>query len=126
MPRLLQSKSFDRVSERPDLPHCSPELRQTQGQTSPPARDTSGVDHIVVVMMENRSFDHLFGWHPTADAQNQELSYPDPDNGNVSADLAAVAPDFTGCGHPDPDHSWEGGAAAERGAHGWLPGGNQR
>ena len=41
-----------------------------------PPRDTSGVDHIVVVMMENRSFDHFFGWHPTADAQNAGARLP--------------------------------------------------
>jgi phospholipase C len=27
-----------------------------------PAPDASGIDHIVVVMMENRSFDHYLGW----------------------------------------------------------------
>src|ERR1700730_10232836 len=29
----------------------------------------SGIDHIVVVMMENRSFDHLFGWIRGADGR---------------------------------------------------------
>jgi phospholipase C len=75
-----------------------------------PPRDTSGVDHIIVVMMENRSFDHLLGWHPTADAMQAELSYPDPDAGNVIVPTQQLSPaDYTGCGHPDPDHSWEGG-----------------
>ena len=32
-----------------------------------PAR--SGIDHIVVVMMENRSFDHYLGWLPGADGR---------------------------------------------------------
>jgi phospholipase C len=26
----------------------------------------SGIDHVVVVMMENRSFDHMLGWLPGA------------------------------------------------------------
>ena len=34
----------------------------------------SGIDHIVVVMMENRSFDHLLGWLPNADAMQAGLS----------------------------------------------------
>ena len=92
-----------------------------------PPRDTSGVDHIIVVMMENRSFDHLFGWHPTADAQNQGLSYPDPDNGNVIVPTQQLSPaDYTGCGHPDPDHSWEGGRAQLNGGlmDGFLEGEN--
>ena len=42
-------------------------LPATDGSAKPkdkhslPPRQKSGVDHIVVVMMENRSFDHLLG-----------------------------------------------------------------
>jgi phospholipase C len=92
-----------------------------------PPRGKSGVDHIIVVMMENRSFDHLFGWHPTADAVNQELSYPDPDNANVPVPTHQLSPDdYTGCGHPDPDHSWTGGRAQYNGGSmdGFLAGSN--
>jgi phospholipase C len=32
--------------------------------------------HVVVVMMENRSFDHFLAWHPTADGMQEGLSYP--------------------------------------------------
>jgi phospholipase C len=31
-----------------------------------PTPAASGIEHIVVVMMENRSFDHLLGWLPNA------------------------------------------------------------
>ena len=34
-----------------------------------PAPADSGLDHIVVVMMENRSFDHYLGWLPGADGR---------------------------------------------------------
>ena len=34
-----------------------------------PLPDASGIDHIVVVMMENRSFDHFFGWVPGAEGR---------------------------------------------------------
>ena len=48
-----------------DLPRaCSPGVLKPKDKHSLPPRDTSGVDHIVVVMMENRSFDHFLGWHP--------------------------------------------------------------
>lgn len=72
-----------------------------------PPRATSGVDHIIVVMMENRSFDHLLGWHPTANARQTGLSYLDADG--ISHDTASLAPDYQGCTHPDPDHTWAGG-----------------
>jgi len=42
---------------------------------------TSGVDHIVVLMMENRSFDHFLGWLPGADGQQKGLSYIDVSGG---------------------------------------------
>src|SRR4030088_1677098 len=41
----------------------------------PPA--TSGIEHIVVVMMENRSFDHFLGWLPGADGWQAGLGYAD-------------------------------------------------
>ena len=92
-----------------------------------PPRATSGVDHIVVVMMENRSFDHLLGWHPTADAVQQGLSYPDPEAANTPVPTHQLSPlDYTGCGHPDPNHSWAGGRAQYNGGamNGFLAGSN--
>jgi phospholipase C len=70
---------------------------------SPNGRD--GVEHIVIVMMENRSFDHFLGWLPGADGR-QDLAYLSAD-GNVYPNYP-LAPDFQGCGYSDPDHSWEG------------------
>ena len=61
----------------------------------------------VVLMMENRSFDHYFGWHPKADARNTGLSYPDA-NGN-SGRHHRLTPDFQGCQFRDPNHGWDGG-----------------
>ena len=45
----------------------------------------SQIEHIVVVMMENRSFDHLLGWLPNADGKQSGLSYTDV-NGASHAD----------------------------------------
>ena len=65
----------------------------------------NGVEHIVVLMMENRSFDHFLGWLPGADGR-QDLAYLSADS-NVYPNYP-LAPDFQGCGYSDPDHSWEG------------------
>src|SRR3984893_9624443 len=72
-----------------------------------PTPSQSGIDHIVAVMMENRSFDHLFGWLRGAPRRQAGLIYNDP-NG-IPHSTHHLAGDFTGCGHPDPDHSYEGG-----------------
>jgi phospholipase C len=37
----------------------------------------SGIDHVVLVMMENRSFDHFLGWLPGAHGRQAGLRYPD-------------------------------------------------
>jgi phospholipase C len=71
----------------------------------PPSR--SGIEHVVVVMMENRSFDHLLGWLPNMDGRQAGLVYTD--SAGVQRQTYPLAPDYTGCGHPDPDHSYEGG-----------------
>jgi phospholipase C len=65
------------------------------------------IDHFVVLMMENRSFDHYLGWLPGADGRQAGLSYPDQ-AGKLHR-THPLAPDFQGCGFKDPDHSWEGG-----------------
>ncbi len=71
----------------------------------PPSR--SGIEHIVVVMMENRSFDHFLGWLPNADGRQAGLVYLD--SAGVPHSTHPLAPDYTGCPHPDPDHSYAGG-----------------
>ena len=66
------------------------------------------IDTFVVLMMENRSFDHYFGWHPRADSKNVGLSYPNLDR-SQRFDTHRLTPDFQGCGFRDPAHGWEGG-----------------
>jgi phospholipase C len=66
------------------------------------------LDTFVVLMMENRSFDHYFGWHPHADGRNSGLTYPNLDGSQRFA-THHLTPDFQGCGFRDPDHGWVGG-----------------
>src|SRR5882724_2983894 len=77
------------------------------GRKGLPRPDKSGIKHVVVAMMENRSFDHLLGWLPGADGQQAGLVYTDALG--TSFETYPLAPDFQGCSHPDPDHSFDGG-----------------
>jgi phospholipase C len=79
---------------------------QSAPASSLPSPSESGIDHIVIVTMENRSFDHFFGWLPNANGIPAGLSYPDASG--VQHPVYSLAPDYTGCGHPDPDHSYVG------------------
>ncbi|MDX6651288.1 MAG: phospholipase [Solirubrobacterales bacterium] len=83
------------------------EAAQVQTRTPFPSPSNMPIDNFVVLMMENRSFDHYFGWLPGADGRNAGLSYPD-DDGTLHP-THNLAPDFQGCAYHDPDHSWEGG-----------------
>jgi phospholipase C len=76
------------------------------------------IDHFVVLMMENRSFDHYLGWFPGADGKNAGLAYPDKEGKRHPTHT--LAPDFQGCGFDDPDHSFTGGR--EEYNHGKLDG----
>jgi phospholipase C len=80
--------------------------RRQVGASLPSPRNLP-IDTFVVLMMENRSFDHYFGWHPEADGRYQGLTYVDGEGNTVKTHR--LPPDFQGCGHPDPDHSWDGG-----------------
>ncbi|HTW02942.1 MAG TPA: alkaline phosphatase family protein [Streptosporangiaceae bacterium] len=65
-----------------------------------------GIRHVVILMMENRSFDHFLGWLPGADGRH-DLRFVSAVDGNTYPNYP-LAPDFQGCGYSDPDHSWEG------------------
>ncbi len=84
----------------------------------------SGIDHIVVAMMANRSFDHLLGWLPGAEGMQAGLIYTD--RNGAAFETYPLAPDFQGCGHPDPDHSFRGGRDEynDRRCDGWLRAGS--
>jgi phospholipase C len=62
------------------------------------------LDTFVVLMMENRSFDHYLGWVAKADGRQAGLSYVDATGARRST--YPLAPDFQGCGHPIPGHLW--------------------
>ncbi|WP_051548670.1 alkaline phosphatase family protein [Nocardioides sp. URHA0032] len=88
-----------------------------------PSPEDSGIEHVVLVMMENRSFDHYLGWLPGADGKQAGLSYVDR-HGVRHDTHHLTAPD--GCGFEDPDHSWEGGRIQLNGGKldGFLKSGN--
>lgn len=85
-------------------------------QTSPVG---SGVEHIIVLMMENRSFDHMLGWLPGANGRQAGLSFTDSAGESHPTYHLTT---FDGRSHPDPDHTYAGGRSEYNGGQmdGWL------
>jgi phospholipase C len=95
----------------------------------------SPIDTVVVVMMENRSFDHYLGW--LADDKKyvergksrygkrfringkQVQSFPAPDGTTAQTAPLLTNPvetnPYRGCGHLDPGHQWSQGRAQRDG-----------
>ena len=74
------------------------------------------IDHFVLVMMENRSFDHYFGWLGDVADATQNATYVDPQGKRVATTHAsALEAPYQGCGHPDPGHGWNSGRAQLKG-----------
>ena len=99
------------------LSHAARAQALTSGLPGNPAN--SGLEHVVILMMENRSFDHYFGWAGDfADATNT-MSFPDPSKGGAPtstvrfSELGKAA--YQGCGHPDPGHGRDSGLAQVNG-----------
>jgi phospholipase C len=106
-----------------------------------PARE-AGIDHVVVLMMENRSFDHFLGWLAADEhfleqgrsrygahfrvSGTQDKSYLAPDGTRVRThylpDEAGQINPYRGCGHPDPGHGWASGRVQRD--HGFLADGS--
>ena len=74
------------------------------------------IDHFVIVMMENRSFDHYFGWLGDVADATQRATYTDPEGKQVATRHAGqLEAPYQGCGHPDPGHGWNSGRAQLKG-----------
>lgn len=66
----------------------------------------AGFDHIVVVMMENRSFDHFLGWLPGANGKQAGLEFAD---GRGVKHRTHRLEAFSACDKDDPGHSYAAG-----------------
>jgi phospholipase C len=65
-------------------------------------------DTVVVLMMENRSFDHLLGWLPGADGRQAGQTFIDITGAkHPSWDIGS---DPQGCNYADPKHDWQAAA----------------
>jgi phospholipase C len=90
-----------------------------------PLPGMSGIKHIVVLMMENRSYDHFLGWLPNSNGRQAGLTYLDsagtPHPTHVLATDATTG-NFQGCAFLDPGHSFSDGRVQYHGgaANGFL------
>jgi phospholipase C len=73
--------------------------------TTLPDPKTAPFDTVVVLMLENRSFDQLLGWVPGADGRQAGLSYPD--RKGRPASTYSMGHDYQACGDKDPAHDWQ-------------------
>jgi len=84
-------------------------------QSGLPSGRNIPIDHFVILMMENRSFDHYFGWLGDEADATQSARYRNPQGQVVStrhaSSLGSGGVEWKGCGHPDPGHGWESGRA---------------
>src|ERR1700712_3749869 len=80
-------------------------LTEVEGRKMPPGTDA--LRHIVVLMMENRSFDHILGClkksHPQIDGLNGNEAIPDSNGDMVPVQELA---EFRGQLLPDPHHDF--------------------
>jgi phospholipase C len=118
------SAGADRVFAPPSLSLDASRDDDDSDAEDLPTGDRSGIEHIVLVMMENRSFDHFLGWLPHANGRQAGLRYADA--AGVFHPTHALAPDFQGCGFADPDHSYQGGRVEydDGNCDGWLRAGD--
>jgi phospholipase C len=87
--------------------HAARSTAGTAMATLPPPNEAP-FDTVVVLMMENRSFDHVLGWLPGANGRQQGLQFADAQG--KAHKTYPLAPEWQGCRFSDPDHSWQGAA----------------
>ena len=96
------------------------EAAKRQRRVQIPSARNMPIDTFVVLMMENRSFDHYLGYLPNADGRQVGVTYLDEEG--KPQKTYRLAPEFQGCEHPDPGHGWNSGRAQYNNGKldGWL------
>ncbi len=89
-----------------------------------PAPANSGIDHIVLVTMENRSFDHYLSWVPSAEGMPANQQFKDAFGGTNAPFALSANPayGYQACGFQDPNHTYQGARTqlASGAMNGWL------
>lgn len=96
---------------RPDAPGAERDWT-VPPSTLPGDPASCPVEHIGVLMMENRSYDTYFGWLEEGRGflnLGLDVTYTDPDDPSITASPQHWAPYYRRCGHPDPGHNWNAG-----------------
>jgi phospholipase C len=100
-----------RVHNDPDAPGASRGWEVPES-TLPADPADNPIEHIGVLMMENRSYDTYFGWLEDGRGflnLGLDLTYTDPSDPSFSESPGHWAPRYRRCGHPDPGHNWTAG-----------------
>ena len=120
--QLLTATAAVGLTAAAGVPVLSARAEAAVGPSALPAPGKSGIEHIVLVMMENRSFDHFLGWLPGARGIQSGLTFTDR-YGVRHRTHHLTEP--ASCGSADPDHSYEGGRIELNGGRcdGWLKAG---
>src|SRR5258708_18019140 len=108
MPSNLTRRDFLTLATAVTVLDMDAAAASTGSREALPRPGDAPFDIVVVLMMENRSFDHVLGWLPGANGRQAGLSYADA-RGVVHATYP-LAPEWQGCTFSDPHPSWQGTA----------------
>jgi len=107
-----------------DVPSPDGADRYSLPRPALPDPASSGIDHIVLVTMENRSFDHFLGWVPGAEGRPANQQFTDAFGAAHAPFQLSANPEYgyQACAYQDPNHSYSGGRTqmASGAMNGWL------
>jgi phospholipase C len=87
------------------LAACGPDGRPSARPPTPEERGR--IDTIVICMMENRSFDHVFGSLSLLEGRTDiDGLLPGMANPDLDDNLVPIGPNLAPCMDPDPPHGW--------------------
>ena len=96
----------------PSPPAVSPTKTGVPPTLDPALHDKIPIDHIVVLMQENHSFDNYLGqlhnYDPTLDVEAEPANASNPDPANPGGPPIAAFHQTRLCEISDLDHSWNG------------------